>query len=472
MSQPVNTIVHPDFLLQNATGRDLFHRYAENMPIFDYHCHLPAEEIYEDRKFANLTQIWLAGDHYKWRLMRANGVSEDYITGNASDYEKFMKWAETIPAALRNPIYHWTHLELKFPFGCMELLNPSTAEKIYRQTEEQLQQDDFSVRGLMRKFNVKTACTTDDPADSLEFHEKIKKSGFEITVSMAFRPDKAMNFSDIEKINAYIDKLAAVQNVGIADYQTYCDVLYARHQYFHDHGCRLSDHGLEFPFPIQVYSEEHVAQVFAKARMGKELTTEEQTQIMANLLFKFACWNYEKGWVQQFHVGALRGVNKCKLAQIGADCGVDSIHDFSYARSMGLFLNRLEENGTLTKTVLYNLNPRDCAMVATMAGNFQDGKIAGKMQYGPAWWFLDNKDGMEQQMNILSAQGLLSRFIGMTTDSRSFLSYSRHDYFRRILCNMLGKDVESGEIPYDEDLLKNMIEGICYNNAAQYFTMK
>lgn len=472
MSTVQNSIVHPDFLLHSETARHLFHDIAEQLPIFDYHCHLSAEEIYRDKNFANLTQIWLNGDHYKWRLMRANGVDEKFITGDAKDEEKFMKWAETVPAMLRNPMYHWTHLELKYPFGCDQLLSPKTAKGIYQSVNEKLQQQDFTVRGLMRKFNVKTCCTTDDPVDSLEFHDKIKQSGFEIVVSMAFRPDKAMNFSDVAKINAYIDKLAAVQNVDIADYQTYCDALHARHTYFHEHGCRLSDHGLEFPFPIQTYSDAQVAAAFAKIRSGNALSSEEQTQLMADLLFKFACWNFERGWVQQFHVGALRGTNKRKLAQIGADCGVDSIDDFSYARTMAQFLNRLEENGTLTKTVLYNLNPQDSAVLATMIGNFQDGITPGKMQYGPAWWFLDNKDGMEQQMNILSAQGLLGRFIGMTTDSRSFLSYSRHEYFRRILCNMIGQDVEKGEIPNDEELLANMIKGICYYNAAQYFTMK
>jgi len=460
-----------DFLLQTKTARTLYHEHAAKMPIYDYHCHLPAEKIAADTRFDNLTQAWLAGDHYKWRAMRANGIAEKYITGKASDYEKFEKWAQTVPYCLGNPLYHWTHLELKNPFDIKnKLLGPDTAKEIYRHASEMLRTPQFSVRNIMRKMNVKLVCTTEDPLDSLEHHEKIRDDGFEIKVHAAFRPDKAMAVEDLPALNAFIEKLGSAADTEITDYHSYIEALRIRHDYFHVNGCRLSDHGLDTAY-AEDYTETEINSIFDKIIRGKDLVPGEQLKFKSAMMFEFALMDYEAGWVQQLHIGAMRNNSTRMFKALGPDIGCDSIDDRQMARPLSRFLDRLDTNNELPKTILYNLNPRDNALFATMIGNFQDGSTPGKMQYGSAWWFLDQKDGMEEQMRVLANMGLLSRFIGMLTDSRSFLSYPRHEYFRRILCNMLGGDVEAGLLPNDITLLGRMVEDICFNNAKDYFSM-
>ena len=460
-----------DFLLQSKTARTLYHEHAAKMPIYDYHCHLPAEKIAADARFDNLTQAWLAGDHYKWRAMRANGIAEKYITGKASDYEKFEKWAQTVPYCLGNPLYHWTHVELKNPFDIKnKLLGPDTAKEIYRHASEMLRTPQFSVRNIMRKMNVKLVCTTEDPLDSLEHHKKIRDDGFEIKVHAAFRPDKAMAVEDLPALNAFIEKLGSAADTEITDYHSYIEALRIRHDYFHVNGCRLSDHGLDTAY-AEDYTETEINSIFDKIIRGKDLAPGEQLKFKSAMMFEFALMDYETGWVQQLHIGALRNNSTRMFKTLGPDVGCDSIDDRQIARPLSRFLDRLDANNELPKTILYNLNPRDNALFAAMIGNFQDGSTPGKMQYGSAWWFLDQKDGMEEQMRVLSNMGLLSRFIGMLTDSRSFLSYPRHEYFRRILCNMLGGDVEAGLLPNDMPLLGKMVEDICFNNAKDYFSM-
>ena len=464
-----NPIVHEDFLLQSDVARELYHSYAVKMPIIDYHCHLSPKEIAQNRRYDNLSQAWLEGDHYKWRAMRANGIDEKFITGNASDNEKFVRWAETVPFTFRNPLYHWTHLELLKPFGIKELLSKDNAKGIYDNASDQLSSGDLSVQGILSSFNVEKVCTTDDPVDSLKWHQEIKESKFNINVAPAWRPDKALAVGDVNAFNQYLDQLSEAANTSIETLDDFLTALKKRHDYFHENGCRLSDHGLEFPFPVEEVAERDLKVIFGNLRSGKDISGIEQLQFMSAILNELAIWNHEKDWVQQFHIGALRDVNTKGVRTIGQACGFDSIADFSYARSMGIFLNSLEEKGTLTKTIAYNLNPRDNEMVAAMLGNFQDGTCPGKMQYGSAWWFLDQKDGMEKQIDTLSTQGLLSRFVGMLTDSRSFLSFSRHEYFRRILCNVLATDVVNGELPKDMNWLGKIVQDICYNNANEYF---
>jgi glucuronate isomerase len=463
----MKSFLSEDFILETETARRLYHEYAKQMPIIDYHCHLPPDEIAADKVFENITKIWLNGDHYKWRAMRTNGVNEHYITGRASDKEKFEKWAETVPYTARNPLFHWTHMELKNPFGIEKILNATTAHEIYEHTTALLQSK-LSVRNLLRHFNVQVICTTDDPADSLEHHQKIRESGFEIKILPTFRPDKAMNVESAADFNAYLEKLGTAANMTIATYQDLLDAVKKRHDYFAAMGCRLSDHGLETIYATP-YTEQEVSQIFDKIRSGKELETTEKLKFMSAMLYYFAILDHEKGWTQQFHIGAIRNNNARMQRILGADAGFDSIGDFEVARSMSAFFNRLDSTDQLAKTIIYNLNPAWNDVYATMIGNFNDGSVAGKMQYGSAWWFLDQKDGMEKQMNALSNMGLLSRFVGMLTDSRSFLSYSRHEYFRRILCNLLGKDVENGELPQDFDWLGGMVQDICYKNANSYF---
>jgi len=461
-----------DFLLQSKTARILYHEHAAKMPIYDYHCHLPAVQIAEDHQFQNLTQIWLYGDHYKWRAMRANGVPEKYVTGDAGDHEKFEKWAETVPYCLRNPLYHWTHLELKRYFGIGgRLLNVETAKEIYDTCSEMLRTPQFSVRNLMRKMNVKLVCTTEDPLDTLEHHCRIRADGFEIKVHMAWRPDKAMASENLASLNAWIDRLQEAADVEITDYTSYLDAIRKRHDYFHENGCRLSDHGLETTYAAD-FAKAEIRQIFAKIRKGEPLSPLEQLKFKSAMMIELAIMDHESGWVQQLHLGALRNTNAGMLQEIGPDCGFDSIGDFEIAQRLAGFLDRLSVQNKLPRTILYNLNPRDNEVVATMCGNFQDESVPGKMQFGSAWWFLDQKDGMEKQINALSNLGLLSRFIGMLTDSRSFLSYPRHEYFRRILCNVLGDDVEKGLLPADLGLLGKMVEDICYNNARNYFPME
>jgi glucuronate isomerase len=457
-----------DFLLNSETAKKLYHDFAKQMPIIDYHCHLPPAEIANDSNFENITQAWLYGDHYKWRAMRTNGVDESYCTGNQTDKDKFQKWAATVPYTMRNPLYHWTHLELQRYFNIEELLNPSSADQIYQRSSETLQQDDFSIRNLIRKMNVKKICTTDDPIDTLEHHQKINQDGFEVNIFPAFRPDKAMEVSSADNFNTYLKKLETVTNMSISSFEDYLFALQSRHDFFASMGCSVSDHGLE-----EIYAEDftgtEIESIFNKVHNGKELNTAEQRKFKSCMLLHFAEWDWEKGWVQQFHLGALRNNNSRMMNQLGPDTGWDSIGDFSQAAALAKFLNKLDVEDKLAKTIVYNLNPADNELMASMLGNFNDGSVAGKVQFGSAWWFLDQKDGIVKQLNALSNMGLISRFVGMLTDSRSFLSFPRHEYFRRILCNLYGDEIEKGELPNDIKWIGQQIQNICYNNANTYF---
>jgi glucuronate isomerase len=457
-----------NFLLQNKSAEVLYHEYAKNMPIIDYHCHLPPQEVAENRRFENMTKIWLDGDHYKWRAMRAMGVDEKYCTGNASVYEKFEKWAHTVPYTLRNPLYHWTHMELQRPFGINKVLNPSTADDIYESSTAMLNTEEFSARGIMRKMNVELVCTTDDPVDSLEHHIKIRKDNFEVRVLPTWRPDKAMMVDNANVFNQYVDKLEKAANISISNFDHFLSALQSRHNFFHEQGCRLSDHGIE-TIIAEDYTDSEIKTIFEKIRGGGDLKFDENQKFKSAMLVHFAIMDHAKGWVQQFHLGALRNNSTRMFNTLGPDKGFDSIGDFDMAKPLSKFLDRLDTNNQLAKTILYNLNPRDNELLATMAGNFNDGSVAGKMQFGSGWWFLDQKDGMQKQINALSSLGLLSQFVGMLTDSRSFLSYPRHDYFRRILCNLLGTDIENGEIPNDIKLVGGIVKDISYNNAKKYF---
>jgi glucuronate isomerase len=458
-----------DFILQTKPAKELYHNFAKKMPIFDYHCHLDAREIAEDKVFKNLTEIWLYGDHYKWRAMRSNGVEEKYCTGNATDYEKFEAWANTVPYTLKNPLYHWTHLELARYFGIDDrLLDDKSAKYIYDKCNEIINSKDFSARNIMRKVNVRVICTTDDPVDSLEYHKKIKDDGFEIKVLPAFRPDYGMSVESVERFNNWVDKLQAISNIDIKDFNSYINAIKKRHDFFHENGCRVSDHGVETIY-AEDYTDNEIISIFNKIRSKKELTEEEILKFKSAMLIEFGKMNHEKKWVQQLHYGVIRNNNTRLYNKLGINTGFDSIGDFEIAKPMAKFFDKLDVNNQLAKTIIYNINPRDNELVATMLGNFNDGSIAGKIQFGSGWWFLDQKDGMTKQINTLSNMGLLSRFVGMLTDSRSFLSYPRHEYFRRILCDILGNDVEKGEIPDDMDLVGKMVENISFNNAKDYF---
>lgn len=457
-----------NFVLQTKTAEELYHNHAAKMPIIDYHSHLIPEQIAENTQFENVAQPWLYGDHYKWRAMRANGTPEKYCTGDASDWEKFEKWAETIPHTLRNPLYHWTHMELKGYFGITDLFNPSTAKAVWDKTSEMLKTEEYRVHGLMKKMNVELVCTTDDPIDSLEYHKKIADSKCPVKVLPTWRPDKAMAVEDFKSYNKYLNKLSDVSGVEISSYNKLLEALNVRHDYFAEVGCKLSDHGLDV-FYADDYTQAEIDAIFNKIRGNSNLSSEEISKFKSAMLFEFGVMDHAKSWTQQFHIGPIRNNNTRLFRKLGPDTGFDSIGDFNQAIAMSKFLNKLDTEDKLTKTILYNINPKDNEVLATMIGNFQDGSMPGKMQFGSGWWFLDQKDGMEKQMTALSTQGLLSRFVGMLTDSRSFLSFPRHEYFRRILCNLLGNDIENGLIPNEMELVGNMVEDICYNNAKNYF---
>lgn len=460
-----------DFLLENDTARHLYREHAGKLPIVDYHNHLNPRYIAEDYRFSSLTELWLGGDHYKWRALRANGVEEEYITGQADDWAKFKKWAETLPYTLRNPLYHWSHLELKRYFDIDILLNEESAGQIYRQCNALLQEKEYSVKGLLKKMKVETLCTTDDPVDSLEYHRQIAAEPFGVKVLPAWRPDKVMAVDDGTVYRAYIHKLAEVAGREIVQFGDLLDALENRQRYFAALGCCLSDHGLG-TFPLASFDEAAMEILFTRLMSGQELTPEEREVFQTGMLYYLARLNHRMGWAQQFHIGAIRNNNRRLFRRLGPDVGGDSIADGPVAEALSAFLGRLDEEGCLPRTVLYNLNPKDSETLLSMAYNFNDGSETGKMQYGAAWWFLDQMDGITKQLNVLSNGGLLSRFIGMLTDSRSFLSFPRHEYFRRILCNMLGKEVESGILPAEAlDFIGQMTEDIAYYNVKRYLKL-
>ena len=456
-----------DFLLENKYSKILYHDFAAFLPIIDYHNHLPPDQIAANRIFENITQIWLAGDHYKWRAMRTLGIQEKYITGKATDLEKFEKWSETVPYTLRNPLYHWTHMELSRYYGINELLGPSNGTQLYHQCSELTNSPDFSTRRLLERMNVEVVCTTDDPADTLEHHQAFSTESEKFKMFPAFRPDKAFAI-DQAGYWTYLEKLGISSGVDIVDYQALLEALQKRIDFFHLNQCRLSDHGMErlYWFEPGVHDEELI---FEKSKNGQRIATEEAAYFKYAVLLQLCRMYHQKGWTQQFHLGALRNNNSRMLAKLGPDTGFDSIGDFSQAVALSKFLNELDSSNQLTKTILYNLNPSDNEVIATMIGNFNDGSFKGKIQFGSGWWFLDQKDGMEAQINTLSNMGLISCFIGMLTDSRSFLSFPRHEYFRRILCNLFGKDMQNGLLPRDEAWIGKIVQDICYFNAKNYF---
>ena len=459
-----------DFLLESKPACTLYHEYAAPMPIFDYHCHIPPSDILTDRQFGNLTEIWLGSDHYKWRVMRACGVDERFITGDAPAEEKFDAWARVVPQIVRNPLYQWTHLELQRVFGVDELLTPETAREIYSHCTALLGKKEFSARSIIRKFRVEALCTTDDPSSTLEEHRKIRDSGFEIIVAPAFRPDRALEGHLPERFNPWLDRLAELAEVKIDSFGRFIECLWKRHQYFNDNGCRLSDYGIETCYASDWNSEE-VEGSFSLLRRGRALSGEALLRYRSAVLYELLSMDASQGWTQQLHLGAMRNNNSRMLARLGPDTGYDAMGDFEQGRNLSRLLDRLERTGKLGKTIVYSLNPRDNDMIPSILGCFQDGTVPGKMQMGSAWWFTDTKDGMTRQIEALSAVGVLSRFVGMLTDSRSLLSYPRHEYFRRILCNIIGGDVERGELPEDYSLLGGMVRDICYNNAKEYFDL-
>jgi len=467
----MQTFITKDFLLQTDMAKTLYHNYAKDLPIIDYHNHLSPQQISEDHQFENITQVWLAGDHYKWRAMRAYGIDERFITGNSSDKEKFLKWAEVVPATLRNPLYHWTHLELSNYFGIEDLLSPETAEAIWDKTQELLKQPSHTANGLLKMMNVESLCTTDDPCDDLAFHKAILKDGSKVRTYPTFRPDKAYAVEDVASYNAYLQKLGELTSIAIATYADVLKALEKRVAYFHEFGGRLADHGLEQLYYFEG-TEFDIETLFTKVKANEALSEAEIQFYKMQTMMALGKYYHKNGWTQQLHLGAIRNNNKRLLTELGPDTGFDSIGDFSQAKALSGFLNTLDGSNQLAKTIVYNLNPSDNEVFATMVGNFNDGTVKGKMQFGSAWWFLDQKDGMEKQLNTLSNQGLLSCFVGMLTDSRSFLSFPRHEYFRRILCNLIGNDVANGELPNDEKLLGKLVSDICYYNAKHYFNFK
>jgi glucuronate isomerase len=461
------SFVHDDFLLSSPAAGRLYHEYAEDQPILDYHCHLSPRGIAEDRQFGDLYEIWLEGDHYKWRAMRANGVDEEFCTGNASAHDKFMAWARTVPRTLRNPLYHWTHLELKRYFGIEALLDEATAPTVWEKANELLTTDDLRAQGILDKFRVRAICTTDDPVDELLYHRRMASLALETRMYPTFRPDKALNVHLPDAFNPWVDRLSAASDTHVAGYSDFLDALRRRHDFFHATGCRLSDHGLGFCY-ADPCPEAEAAGVFDKARAGRASTPEEQIRFASNMMLFFGRLDAEKGWTKQLHLGARRNANSRAFEALGPDTGFDSIGDWPQVDLLGRYLDLLHRENALPRTIVYNLNPADNYAIAAMVGNFQDGTIPGKIQFGSGWWYLDQKEGMEWQINTLSNVGLLSRFVGMTTDSRSFMSFPRHEYFRRVLCNVVGRDIENGEIPGDYGLVGGMIRDICFKNAWDY----
>jgi len=462
--------IDDDFLLETKTASRLYHQYAKEEPILDYHCHLSPKDIAENRRFNNLFEIWLEGDHYKWRAMRADGVAERYCTGDASPYDKFMAWARTVPHTIRNPLYHWTHLELKRYFGIEELLDESSAPGVWECANNELATNELSVHGILKRFRVKALCTTDDPTDDLAYHKAIAAGPLETRVFPAFRPDKALNVHLPELFNPWVDRLAAVCNREITRLTDLLDALKQRHDYFHLLGCRLSDHGLDHCF-ADFCSEKTASTIFANARSDKPATAQEQARFASYLMLFFGKLDAEKGWTKQLHLGASRNNNSRARKVLGPDTGFDSVGDWRQADALRAYLDRLAQDHSLPKLIVYNLNPADNYAFASLIGCFQDGTTPGRMQFGSGWWFLDQKEGMEWQINALSNVSLLSRFVGMLTDSRSFMSYPRHEYFRRVLCNLLGRDIENGEIPDRDDLVGPMIMNICYKNAEDFLAL-
>ena len=463
------SFINEDFMLSNEAARQLYHEGAEKMPIIDYHCHLIPQMIAENHQFADITELWLGGDHYKWRAMRGNGVDEEYITGGKSSWEKFSKWAETVPYTMRNPLYHWTHLELKRVFGIDSLLSPATARDIFEECNAKLATEEFRGQALIRRFNVETVCTTDDPADDLRYHKAIAEKPFGVKVIPAWRPDKAMAIENPESYKAYLEKLGEAAGMEIRSYADLLEALQRRHEFFESMGCKLSDHGLE-TFYASDYTDSEIEAIFAKVLSGKNADAEELDKFRSACLHDFAVMDAEAGWAQQFHIGAIRNNNTKMFNLLGPDTGYDAIHDVQCAAAGHRFFDRLTLEGKLAKTILYCLNPKDNEVLMTMAYTFNDGTVPGKMQFGSGWWFLDQEDGMRKQMNALSALGLFTRFVGMLTDSRSFVSYPRHEYFRRILCSVLGEDIEKGKLPASEmDFIRKVVEDISYNNARNYF---
>ena len=462
--------IHEDFLLDTRTASKLYHTYAEAEPILDYHCHLSPKDIAENRQFKDLFEIWLEGDHYKWRAMRANGIEEEYCTGDAAPFDKFMAWARTMPHALRNPLYHWTHLELKRYFGVEQLLDEKSGPAIWKTANAQLATPDLRTHGILKKFRVEALCTTDDPADDLAYHRQIAASALSTRVLPAFRPDKALGVHQPGLFNAWVDRLAAASNVYVSRFSDFLAAIAQRHDYFHQMGCRLSDHGLEHCY-ADFCPEATAAAIFDKVRVGTTATDLEHSQFASFMMLYFGHLDADKGWTKQLHLGALRGANTRRLQELGPDAGFDSIGDWPQASALAGYLDRLDRESALPQVIVYNLNPADNYVLAVMIGSFQDGRIAGKVQYGSGWWFLDQKEGIEGQLNALSNAGLLSRFIGMLTDSRSFMSFPRHEYFRRVLCNLLGSEMEKGQLPDDEALIGNMVKNICYANAETYLRL-
>jgi glucuronate isomerase len=458
------------FLLQSRTAQRLYRQFAEGQPILDFHCHLPPKDIAEDRQFCNLFEIWLEGDHYKWRAMRANGVAEEFCTGAAEPFEKFRAWAATVPHTLRNPLYHWTHMELKRYFGIEDLLDEESAARIWKRANKQLAGPELSARGILKKFNVTTLCTTDDPVDDLAWHKKIETGGGGTRVVPTFRPDKALCIRHAAAFKKWVGRLEQAADMDIVKFDDFVDALRKRHETFHDQGCRISDHGLN-QCPARSCSEKTAAAIFGRARRGRAVSLEEHEQFATTMMLHFGRWDAKRGWVKQLHLGSLRNNNTRLLEQIGPDTGFDSIGDFPQARALAHYLDSLEREESLPKMIIYNSNPVDNYIFSSIIGSFQDGRVPGKIQFGSGWWFLDQKEGIEWQLNALSRNGLLSRFVGMVTDSRSFMSYPRHEYFRRILCNLIGEDVERGELPGDDGLLGGMIRNICYGNARQYLAL-